>query len=85
MVPIPKLNVKNECPNARTTLEAVKSSKRGLNKNEIPSIPPGSVMPRTASMPNRIIISGIMILDHFSIPPLTPLTMTQIQTVIKIT
>ena len=83
MVPIPRLTVKKECPNARTIEEAVKSSKRGLNKNEIPFIPPASVIPRTASTASRTTISGIIIFDHFSIPPFTPFTITQTQKAMK--
>ena len=70
--------MKNEWPNASTIAEAVKSSNLGLNRKDNPSIPPSNVIPLIAKTPNKTIIIGIIILDHFSIPPFTPWTITNI-------
>ena len=77
IVPIPKLSVKKECPNASTILDAVKSSNFGLNKKSKACIPLGSVSPRIMSKTNITKIAGIIIFVHFSIPPFTPCTMTK--------
>ena len=53
---MPKLTVKNECPSAKTIEEGVRSSKRGLNKKEMPCMPPSSVTPRTANTAKRTMI-----------------------------
>jgi NSS family neurotransmitter:Na+ symporter len=43
------------------------------------------MMPLIIVLLAMLAIRGMIILDHFSIPPLTPFIITQIQTVIKIT
>ena len=83
IVPIPKLSVKKECPNARTILDAVKSSNFGLNKKSKACIPLGSVSPRIMSTIKITKIAGIIIFVHFSIPPFTPCTMTKMVNAIK--
>ena len=78
MAPMPMLSEKNDWPRAARMLEPVSLLKSGLKRNANPSLAPApSVSERTLMRMSRINSMGIRILDTFSMPFCTPITMTE--------